>query len=90
MIGGWTLPNPVRIPDSVVVDGILILLMEGPIRPYQCLIWANQGLPPLYDEDLVPLFQCCMGYVLIQIGLSFEDIDSEYGGVQVMTKQQKQ
>ena len=80
MIGGWTLPNPVRIPDSVMADGILILLMEGPIRPYQCLIWANQGSLLAYDEDPVPLFRCHTGHTLIQIGPRFEDLDGEYVG----------
>ena len=31
IIGGWTLPNPVRVPDSLTCLGILIPLMEGPI-----------------------------------------------------------
>ena len=72
--------NPVRVPNSVVANGILILLMEGPIRPYQCLIWANQGSLPPYHEDPAPLFWHHGGHVLIQIGPSFKDIDGEYGG----------
>ena len=79
-IRGCTLPNLVRVPDSVVANGVLIPLMEGLIRLYQCLIWANQGSLLLYDEDPAPLFWCCAGHALIQIRPSFEDIDGEYGG----------
>ena len=79
-IRGWTLPNLVRILDSVVANSVLIPLMEGLIMPYQCLIWVNQGLPLLYDEDPIPLFWCHAGYALIQIGPYFEDINGEYGG----------
>ena len=79
-IGGRTLSALVRIPDLVVVDGVLILLMEGPIRPYQCLIWVNQGSPPAYDEDPIPSFQHRMDHALIQIGPRFEDLDGEYVG----------
>ena len=30
-IGGQTLPNPVRVPNSIAQDSVLIPLMEGPI-----------------------------------------------------------
>ena len=79
-VGGCTLPNPVRVPDSVVQDSVLIPLMEGPIRPYQCLIWANQGSPPWYSEDPVPLFAQRALHTLVQIGLLFEDLEGEYMG----------
>ena len=55
-IGRQTLPNPVRVPNSIAQDGMLIPLMEGPIQPYQCLIWANQGDPPEYEADPIPLY----------------------------------
>ena len=80
-ISSHTLPNLVRVPEFIVANGVLILLMEGLIRPYQCLIWANQGLLLPYVEDPVPPFWCHIGHTLIQIGPSYEDIDSEYGGV---------
>ena len=80
-ISSHTLPNLVRVPEFIVANGVLIPLMEGLIRPYQCLIWANQGSPLPYVEDPVPPFWCHMGHTLIQIGPSYEDIDSEYGGV---------
>ena len=75
-----TLPNPVRVPNSIVQNGILILLMEGPIRPYQCLIWVNQGSPPKYLEDLIPSYCWRALHTLVQIGLSHEDLDGEYAG----------
>ena len=37
-IGGQTLPNPVRVPDNLVQPAVLRDLMEGPIRPWQCLV----------------------------------------------------
>ena len=37
-IGGQTLPNPVRVPDNITYPVVLTSLMEGPIRPWQCLI----------------------------------------------------
>ena len=80
IIGGRTLPAPVRVPDLVVADGVLILLMEGPLRLYQCLIWANHGPPPTYDEDPIPSYYRWLSHALVQIGLSYEDIDSEYAG----------
>ena len=80
MIGSRTLAALVRVPDLVVVDGVLILLMEGPIRLYQCLIWANQGSPLAYDEDPIPSFQCHSNHALIQIGPRFKDLDGEYAG----------
>ena len=40
-IGGRTLPNPVRVPDNIVHLAILTSLMEGPIRPWQCLVWSD-------------------------------------------------
>ena len=50
-IGGRTLPNPVRVPDNMVHPAVLTLLMEGPVRPWQCLVWSDQS-PPMYSRDL--------------------------------------
>ena len=47
-IGGRTLPNPVRVPDNITHPTILTSLMEGPIRPWQCLVWSD-GSPPPYS-----------------------------------------
>ena len=47
-IGGQTLPNPVRVPDNLVHLAVLIPLMEGPIRPWQCLVWSEES-PPRYS-----------------------------------------
>ena len=38
-IGDRTLPNPVRVPDNIVHPAVLTSLMEGPVRPWQCLVW---------------------------------------------------
>ena len=37
-ISSHTLPNLVRVLEFIVANGVLIPLMEGLIRPYQCLI----------------------------------------------------
>ena len=50
-IGSRTLPNPVRVPDNIVHHAVLTSLMEGPIRPWQCLVWSDQS-PPGYTRDL--------------------------------------
>ena len=47
-IGGRTLPNPVRVPDNMVHPAVLTSLMEGPIRPWQCLVWSDAS-PPGYS-----------------------------------------
>ena len=50
-IGGRTLPNPVRVPDNMVQPAVLRDLMEGPVRPWQCLVWAEHSPPP-YSHNL--------------------------------------
>ena len=50
-IGGRTLPNPVRVPNNLTHPAVLTSLMEGPIRPWQCLVWAEEN-PPVYSRDL--------------------------------------
>ena len=60
---------------------MLIPLMEGPIQPYQCLIWANQGDPPEYKADLIPSYCRWASHTLVQIGLLHEDLEGEYVGV---------
>ena len=47
-IGGQTLPNPVRVPDNIMHPTVLTSLMEGPIQPWQCLVWSNTS-PPRYS-----------------------------------------
>ena len=47
-IGGRTLPNPVRVPNNITHPTILTSLMEGPIRPWQCLVWSDES-PPRYS-----------------------------------------
>ena len=47
-IGGRTLPNPVRVPDNIMHPAVLTSLMEGPVRPWQCLVWSETS-PPRYS-----------------------------------------
>ena len=78
-IGGRTLPNPVRVPDNIIHPAVLTSLMEGPIQPWQCLVWSD-GSPPQYSCDLPDDHTSCPGGVLLQIGPGLIDIDGEYRG----------
>ena len=82
-IGGRTLPNPVRVPDNMVHPAVLTSLMEGPVRPWQCLVWAEES-PPRYMRNLPLDHTACPGGILLQIGPSLIDIDGEYRGGGVM------
>ena len=78
-IGGRTLPNPVRVPDNLVHPAVLTSLMEGPIQPWQCLVWAEES-PPTYSRDLPLDHTSRLGGILLQVGPSLIDIDGEYRG----------
>ena len=78
-IGGRTLPNPVRVPDNLVHPAVLTSLMEGPIRPWQCLVWSDQS-PPRHSRDLPDDHTSRPGGILLQIGPSWVDVDGEYRG----------
>ena len=53
--------------------------MEGPVRPWQVLVWAEHSPPP-YSQDLPLLHTSRPLHTLLQIGLYYEDIDGEYRG----------
>ena len=78
-IGGRTLPNPVRVPDNMVHPAVLTSLMEGPIRPWQCLVWSEVS-PPRYSRDLPDDHTSWPGGILLQVGPSLIDVDGEYRG----------
>ena len=78
-IGGCTLPNPVRVPDNIIHPAVLTSLMEGPIRPWQCLVWSDES-PPRYSRDLPDDHTSRPGGILLQVGPSLHDIDGEYRG----------
>ena len=78
-IGGRTLPNPVRVPDNIVHPAVLTSLMEGPVRPWQCLVWSDAS-PPRYSRDLPEDHTSRPGGILLQVGPSLIDIDGEYRG----------
>ena len=81
-IGGQTLPNPVRVPDNMVHPAVLTTLMEGPIQPWQCLVWSENS-PLRYLQDLPDSHTSCPGGILLQVGPSLVEIGGEYrdGGV---------
>ena len=78
-IGGRTLPNPVRVPDNMVHPAVLTSLMEGPVRPWQCLVWSEES-PPRYSRDLPLDHTLRLGGILLQVGPLLIDIDREYRG----------
>ena len=78
-IGGRTLPNPVRVPDNMVHPAVLTSLMEGPVRPWQCLVWSDES-PPRYSRALPDDHTSRPGGILLQVGPSLIDIDGEYRG----------
>ena len=82
-IGGRTLPDPVRIPDNLAHPAVLTSLMEGPIRPWQCLVWSEAS-PPRYSRELPDDHTSRPGGILLQVGLSLIDIDGEFRGGGVM------
>ena len=53
--------------------------MEGPIQPWQCLVWSAES-PPRYSRDLPLDHTSWLGGVLLQVGPSWVDIDGEYRG----------
>ena len=78
-IGGRTLPNLVRVPDNMVHPAVLTSLMEGPVRPWQCLVWSDAS-PPRYSRDLPDDHTSQPGGILLQIRPLLIDIDGEYRG----------
>ena len=68
-----------RVPDNLVHPAVLTSLMEGPIRPWQCLVWSDNS-PPRYSHDLPDDHSSCPGGILLQVGPSLIEIDGEYRG----------
>ena len=58
---------------------MLTSLMEGPIQPWQCLVWSETS-PPRYSQDLPDDHTSHLGGILLQVGLSLFDVDREYRG----------
>ena len=76
-IGSQTLPNLVRVPDNITSPAILRPLMEGPLRPWQMLMYLEMSPPP-YTQDLLVLHTSGPSHVLLQVGPYYEDLDGEY------------
>ena len=78
-IGSRTLPNPVRVPDNITHPAVLTSLMEGPIQPWQCLVWSDAS-PPRYSRELPDDHTSRPGGILLQVGPSLFNLDGEYRG----------
>ena len=63
----------------MVQPAVLRDLMEGPVRPWQVLVWAEQSPPP-YTQDLPLLHMLGPSHMLLQISPYYEDLDGEYRG----------
>ena len=88
-IGGQTLPNPVRVPDNMVHPAMLTTLMEGPVRPWQCLVWSDTS-PLEYSRALPDDHSSRPGGILLQIGPSWVNIDEEYRGGGVVEEEENE
>ena len=88
-IGGRTLSNPVRVPDNMAHPAVLTSLMEGPVQPWQCLVWSDES-PPQYSWDLPLDHTSRTGGILLQIGPSLIDIDREYRGGGVVEEEENE
>ena len=88
-IGSRTLPDPVRVPDNLVQPAVLRDLMEGPVRPWQVLVWAEQS-PPQYSQDLPLLHMSGPSHTLLQVSLYYEDLEGEYRGGVVEEEQENE
>ena len=53
--------------------------MEGPIQPWQYLVWSEES-PPRYLRDLPLDHTSRPGGILLQVGPLLIDIDGEYRG----------
>ena len=58
---------------------VLTTLMEGPVRPWQCLVWSKNN-PPQYSLAVPDDHTSQPGGVLLQVGPSLINIDGEYRG----------
>ena len=58
---------------------MLTTLMEGPLQPWQCLVWSEES-PPRYSRALPDDHTARPGGVLLQVGPSLVDIDGEFRG----------
>ena len=67
----------------MVHPAVLTSLMEGPVRPWQCLVWSDES-PPMYSQDLPLDHTAHPGGILLQVGPLLVDIDGEYRGGGVM------
>ena len=63
----------------MVHQAVLTTLMEGPVRPWQCLVWAEHSPPP-YSRDLPDDHTSRPGGILLQVGPPLFDLDGEYRG----------
>ena len=72
----------------MVHPAVLTSLMEGPVQPWQCLVWSEVSPPP-YSRGLPDNHTSWPGGVLLQIRLSWIDIDREYrgGGVEEVNEE---
>ena len=63
----------------MVHPAVLTSLMEGPVRPWQCLVWSEES-PPWYSQDLPDDHTARPGGILLQVGLSLVDVNGEFRG----------
>ena len=68
-----------RVPDNVAHLAVPIPLMEGPIQPWQCLVWSEES-PPRYSRALPDDHSARPGGILLQVGPLLINVDGEFRG----------
>ena len=82
------MPNLVRVPDNIVYPAVLTTLMEGPVQPWQCLVWSETS-PPWYSWSLLDDQTSQPGGILLQVGPALFDLDGEYWGGGVVEEEEE-
>ena len=63
-------------------------MTEGPLRPWQFLVYADESPPP-YTQDLLALHMMGPSHTLLQIRPYYEDLDGEYRGGGVVEEEEE-
>ena len=63
-------------------------MTEGPLRPWQFLVYTDESPLP-YTQDLLALHTMGPSHTLLQIGPYYEDLDGEYCGGGVVEEEEE-
>ena len=63
--------------------------MEGPVQPWQCLVWSEAS-SLVYLQELPPLHMSGLSHVLLQVSLYYEDLEGEYQGAVIEEEEENE